>query len=81
MQCEDMLGSLSDYLDGELEAQWCAEIERHVSECGHCRVVVDTLQKTVLLYRTYGHEEIPADAKDRLYAVLHLAHDTGAAQP
>ncbi len=72
MQCKDMLGSLSDYLDGELEAQWCAEIERHVAECGNCRVVVDTLQKTVLLYRTYGHEEIPEDAKDRLYAVLNL---------
>ena len=72
MQCKDMLGSLSDYLDGELEAQWCAEIERHVAECGNCRVVVDTLQKTVLLYRTYGHEEIPEEAKDRLYAVLNL---------
>jgi len=67
-----MLRSLSEYLDGELEAQLCAEIERHIAECGNCRVVVDTLRKTVTLYREYGHEPVPQDAKDRLYAVLHL---------
>ena len=37
-----------------------------------CRVVVDTLSKTVSLYREYGHEPVPPDAKDRLYAVLKL---------
>ena len=51
---------------------FCAEIERHMADCGNCRAVVDTLRKTVSLYRTYGHEELPADAKARLYAVLRL---------
>lgn len=72
MLCQEMLGALSDYLDGELEAEWCAEIERHMSQCGNCRLVVDTLQKTVLLYRAHGHEEVPLAAKERLYAVLKL---------
>ena len=35
-------------------------------------VVVDTLRKTVSLYRSYGHEDLPPDAKERLYAVLKL---------
>jgi predicted anti-sigma-YlaC factor YlaD len=73
MFCREMLGSLSEYLDGELESQLCAEIERHISECGNCRVVVDTLRKTVTLYRDHGHEEVPQDARERLYAVLKLA--------
>lgn len=70
--CRENLGLLSDYLDGDLSDELCAEIERHVAECGNCRIVVDTLRKTVLLYRSYGHEEVPDDAKARLYAVLEI---------
>ncbi len=72
MLCSDTLGTLSEYLDGELDEQFCAEIERHMAECGNCRIMVDTLRKTIVLYRDYGHEDVPADAKDRLYAVLGL---------
>jgi len=70
--CRDHLGALSDYLDGDLHPEFCAEIERHLAECGDCRIVVDTLRKTVMLYRAYGHEEVPDDAKARLFAVLEL---------
>ena len=72
VHCEDTLGILSEYVDGELDQSLCAEIERHMAECGNCRIMVDTLRKTIILYRDYGHEEIPDDAKARLYAVLHL---------
>ncbi len=71
-QCGEMLGPLSEYLDGELPEGLCAEIERHLRECGDCRVMVDTLRKTIVLYRNYGHEDVPADAKERLYKVLRL---------
>lgn len=72
VECSEHLNCLSEYLDGELDPALCAEIERHMAECGDCRIVVDTLRKTVSLYRRYGHEEVPADAKERLYAVLKL---------
>jgi len=68
-----MLAALSDYVDGTLDGGLCAEIERHMAGCGNCRIVVDTLRKTVYLYRVHGHAEVPADAKARLYAVLQLA--------
>jgi anti-sigma factor RsiW len=72
MLCSDTLGTLSAYLDGELDEQLCAEINRHMAECGNCRIMVDTLRKTLVLYRDYGHEDVPVDAKERLYAVLRL---------
>jgi len=72
VRCMDRLGGLSDYLDGELDEELCAEIERHMAECGNCRLVVDSLRKTIALYRDYGHQEIPDAAKVRLYAVLDL---------
>lgn len=77
MLCKDMSAALSDYLDGELDEQLCAEIERHMAECGNCRIMVDTLRKTIVLYRTHGHEEVPSDAKQRLYAVLQLESKAG----
>lgn len=73
MLCKEMLASLSGYLDGELDPQVCAEIDRHMAECGDCRVVVDTLRKTVILYRQHGHADLPDDARARLYTVLNLA--------
>ncbi len=72
LRCKGNLETLSNYLDGEVPPAICAEIERHMTECGDCRIVVDTLRKTVSLYRNYGHANVPADAKARLYAVLNL---------
>ncbi len=71
--CKEMLASLSGYIDGELESQLCAEIDHHMAQCGDCRVVVDTLRKTVTLYRQHGHANLPGDAKARLYTVLNLS--------
>ncbi len=72
VHCKDALCMLNEYVDGELSPDLCAEIEHHMAECGNCRVMVDTLRKTVILYRDHGHQSIPADAKARLYAVLNL---------
>lgn len=72
MKCREMLGALSDYIDGELEERLCAEIEAHMRDCPDCQVMVDTLRKTVVLYRTHGQATMPADVRSRLYAVLDL---------
>lgn len=41
--------------------------------CENCRVVVDTLRKTISLYRTTGSvTEMPEDARQRLFHRLDL---------
>ena len=61
-QCLKLLSSLSDYVDGSLEAMICAQIEEHMAECENCRIVVDTLRKTVSLYQmTNDAPDVPAD--------------------
>jgi predicted anti-sigma-YlaC factor YlaD len=72
-----MLGALSDYIDGELEERLCAAIEAHLRDCPECRVMVDTLNKTVILYRQRGQDELPSDVQARLYAVLDLEAESG----
>lgn len=72
-RCQHLLGDLSDYLDGEASDEICAEIERHLQDCDNCQVVVDTLRKTVLLYRELPRPEMPPAARERLYQALDLA--------
>ena len=72
-QCKQLLGSLSDYIDGELQAELCSIIEQHLLECDNCRIVVDTLRKTVELYRqTSGPAELPGSVRERLFLKLEL---------
>jgi predicted anti-sigma-YlaC factor YlaD len=70
--CKALLGSLSRYLDGEAEESLCQEIERHMAECEDCRVVIDTLGKTVKLYQEHGQVAMPGEARRRLFAALDL---------
>ncbi len=70
--CCQLRHLLSDYLDGELEAALCAEIEAHLAGCPDCQVLVDTVRKTIILYRSQALAELPTDVKDRLYQVLNL---------
>ncbi len=71
--CRDLLDGLSDYLDGEASAELCAEIRRHMADCTKCRVVVDTLGKTVKLYRQLPKTEMTEETRERLYKVLDLS--------
>ncbi len=70
--CADLLGALSDYLDGEASAALCAEIRQHMAQCQRCRVVVDTLSRTVTLYHHLPQPELPESARERLYRTLNL---------
>jgi anti-sigma factor RsiW len=70
--CRQILAPLSDYLSGEAAASLCAEIEAHLAQCQDCRAVVDTLRKTIHLYRTAPGAELPAGVRRRLYHVLDL---------
>ncbi|HET8759828.1 MAG TPA: zf-HC2 domain-containing protein [Nitrospiria bacterium] len=49
--CLKRLGKLSAYLDRELPAAACKEIQKHMAGCADCRVVLKTLKKTIALCR------------------------------
>ncbi len=71
--CRQLLSTLGDYVDGELSAELCAEIERHMQDCQRCRIVVDTMKKTIELYQETGEEtHMPKAVRERLYTRLNL---------
>jgi anti-sigma factor (TIGR02949 family) len=71
--CQELLASIGEYVEGDASQQLCREIERHLADCQNCRVVVDTLNKTIYLYKTTAQDvETPADVRGRLFEALHL---------
>jgi anti-sigma factor RsiW len=74
-KCSAMLGNLSDYIDGNLQDEICAQIEEHMKTCDNCRVVVNTLRKTVELYEHCNDDiKLSGDVKERLFAKLEIMY-------
>ena len=71
--CEDLLGQLSDYIDGDLDPELCHALETHMAGCENCRTVVDTLSETVHLYRALPPATVSATLSARLRTALGLA--------
>ena len=72
-ECRHLLGSLSEFVDGSLEGEICAEIERHLADCQDCRIVVNTLEKTVYLYHASAQETtVPEEVRQRLFRRLEI---------
>lgn len=78
-QCSQLLGSLSEYIDNELQTELCAEIENHLKDCDNCRIVVNTLRKTVELYQQTNRAQVELTdrVRERLYYRLDLINYLG----
>lgn len=73
MECETLLAYLSDYIDKNLDEELTAEAQEHLATCQNCRVVLDTTQQTIFLYRQQGRRTIPAQRRQRLFNQLQEA--------
>jgi anti-sigma factor RsiW len=71
--CRHLLSSLSDYIDGTLDETLCSELERHMNGCDNCRIVIDSLRKTISLYQATSQNTVPpAGVRERLFHRLEL---------
>ena len=74
MDCNEVLEQLSDFLDEEARAELCREIEAHLSHCHNCRIEVDTLRKTIVLYQSDEKIELPVRLKTQLGEALAVEY-------
>ncbi len=73
LNCERLLGSLSEYIDGELNPELCREIEKHLAGCKNCRVVLNTTKRTIDLVQAPTEKpDLPDDVRERLFKRLDL---------
>lgn len=68
MTCTDFLAQLTDFFDGNVPPDLMAEVERHIAECKHCEVVLDSTTKTINIYRDHELYDFPDDLRERIHA-------------
>ena len=71
--CHRMAAVFSDYLDGDLRQRVCRKVDEHLRQCPDCKLYLDTLNKSITLYRDLGETPVPKDVESRLFATIRLA--------
>ena len=70
LTCKQFLQELNDYLDPSTDTTTKCHLEKHVSECPNCFVLVDTTKKTLQVYKGLEPQTIPESVKARLWKAL-----------
>ena len=71
--CPDVLTTFSRHLEGEIDSDVCAAMEKHLDVCPRCRGACDSLRRTLLLCRTAASDvEVPPAVQQ---SVRHALRD------
>lgn len=65
-ECLWMFKKLSEYIDNELDAITCKDIERHAKECIRCQTCLETLKRSIELCKKMEHDPVPETFSRRL---------------
>ena len=70
--CRQVYQHICDHLDEDLSSARCRRIREHLEECPDCQAYLDSLKKTIILYRSAPVPAVPpvvhralADALER----------------
>lgn len=74
MTCNEVLEQLWEYLDEDARAELKKSIDEHLGGCKDCKVQVDSLRKTVLLYNCEEKVTVPIALSDKLRDALGRAY-------
>lgn len=78
MRCDEFLAMLNEVLDGD---SFCEDLETHLAACEGCRVVVDTVRRTITLYRGSQAMELPWTFRERLHREIQSRWEAAGPQP
>ena len=70
MECEELLATLNEYVDGELEPGICSPFQEHLKGCNPCRIVIDNIRHTIKLYKAEEPFVLPPELHQRLSRLL-----------
>ncbi len=72
LSCPEVYEHLCDNLDEQIDSESCRQIKAHLAGCENCTALLDSLKKTVYLYRKYPTPKLPTKIKTELFAVVRL---------
>jgi Putative zinc-finger len=72
LKCEEVWREISNYIDGEVQANLRVDIDRHVTVCKKCAAVLAGTRNIVQIYGDERMFEIPAEFSPALHRRLSL---------
>jgi predicted anti-sigma-YlaC factor YlaD len=71
ISCEEVWREVSNYLEGEANAELRVRMEEHFKGCKHCTAVLGGTRNVVRLVGDATAFDLPAGFSDRLYQKLN----------
>lgn len=59
IKCTDVAKHVLDHLDLKINSSVYKEVKKHLERCANCAAYLDSVKKTVKLYRIIPHLHIP----------------------
>ncbi len=72
VRCADVAKHLCGDLDERINSRACRALKKHLEHCPNCTAYLDSLKKTITLYREYPVPRLPSSRRKELMAVLKL---------
>jgi anti-sigma factor RsiW len=70
MTCQQLINLLLEFVSGELDPQFLAEIHQHLQECPHCDAFVHSYRITITVSRRLTPVPLPSHFAQRLQNLL-----------
>jgi len=79
-KCPDVLTLFSRHLEGEISADLCAQMERHMEACGRCRGACESLKRTLALCHSAPPSRVPQSVQQAVRESLRRLLATDSAR-
>ncbi|HYK34567.1 zf-HC2 domain-containing protein [Alloacidobacterium sp.] len=81
LNCRHVWDRISDYIEGTLDPEVRADVERHLAHCEICSAVLDSTRNVIILMADDRVFELPVDFSKQLHARLDLVLAEEAPEP
>jgi anti-sigma factor (TIGR02949 family) len=78
IDCKHVWEHISAYIDGEVEAELRARIDRHLETCEICSAVLDSTRNVVVLVADDRVFEVPSGFSQRLHERIDAELQSGS---
>jgi anti-sigma factor RsiW len=70
LSCKHVWREISNYIDGTVNPNLKAEVEKHLAHCRHCAAVLDSTRNILVLVADERTFELPVGFSERLHDKL-----------
>lgn len=70
LECKHVWEHISEFIDGRVDAQLRAEIEKHLEHCEICSAILDSTRNILILTADDRTFELPVGFSERLHKRL-----------